>query len=67
MEDGGFDIRTRVVLIEKRDNPFHYSKLEEVKNTWKNGEHPEECRGQCNVKMSFIVESCSCCGWIGDY
>ena len=61
------NISTRVVLIEKINNSFPYSKLEIVKSTWKNGEHPSECRGACKVEMSFIVESCSNCGWIGDY
>ncbi len=57
------DITTKVVLIEKCNNGFHYRKLDIVKEIWIHGIHPEECRGCCEIYKGFLMSKCLICGW----
>ena len=53
----------RVVLFEKINNPYHYKKLDIVKEKWQGAKHPSECRGNCKLTNGMFMTSCKSCGW----
>ncbi len=66
MEENGYilkEVYIKVVLTEKLGKEYHFSNLETVKKNWKEGKHPEECKGVCNLTNGFMMKFCTSCGW----
>ena len=57
------EIFIKVVLIEKIGNEYHLSRLELIKKTWKQGKHPEQCKGNCQLEVGFMMTICKSCAW----
>lgn len=54
---------TKVVLIEKINNEYHLSKLPLIQQLWKQGKHPQQCKGNCQLQDGFMMTFCKICGW----
>jgi len=57
------EIYIKIVLIEKTGKEYHFSNLENVKENWKEGKHPRQCKGICKIVSGFMMTTCIGCGW----
>jgi len=57
------EIYIKVILIEKTGNEYHLSRLELIKKIWEQGQHPKECKGNCQLQDGFMMTFCKSCGW----
>ena len=53
----------RILLIEKVNNKFPFSKVELIKTIWRHGKHPKECQGTCTVLNGPMSTCCITCLW----